>query len=226
MKNSLKRLRFVFLCLMAHAYAQIISIEASWAQSKIYTIEHKQEKLSFKVILPDNFQKNKTYPVLLAPGDPDRNEPSIYMGSNPSQFGWIIVESIINIKPSFANTLIEHIKAHYSTSMIFISGFSANSVPMFKCVRKNPKLFDGVIGMPGYANGIDQQTFQSNPNLKIILIVGARDTYWKKQAESAFKQLKNTGFDSSIHVIPNQGHKMEAFAGKPFFNLLNKRLGL
>ena len=197
------------------------------AQSQVHGIAHQGEKLDFRVTLPKNFQNNKTYPLLLVPGFESPNEPySLYIGDMPSSYDWIIVESVINIKSALTNELINFIKSSYPIGDVYISGFSANSIPMFKLIKEHPNLFVGAIAMPGYANGIDRTVFESNPELKIILIVGENDTYWKNQAGSAFQRLRSIGFDTSLHIIPGQGHRLMGLRGKPFFDLLHKRLKL
>ena len=177
------------------------------AQSQVQEIEHQGEKLDFRVTLPSNFENDKTYPLLLVPGFESPDEPySLYLGDKPSSYDWIIVESIINIKSAFTNELINFIKSSYPVGDVYISGFSANSIPMFKLIKEDPNLFAGAIAMPGYANGIDRTVFKSSPGLKIILIVGENDTYWKNQSRLAFQRLRSIGFDTSLHIIPGEGH--------------------
>ncbi len=192
-------------------------------QSISRTITMAGKQLDYRVTLPSQYNAEVDYPLLLVPGyEREGDDYSLYLGNDPTQFDWIIVESIVNIKPEFFRALISQLKADYKVRSVFVSGFSANSVPMFSAIARAPGLLQGVIGMPGYANDFDEKVLEQNPEMKVMLIVGEDDGYWKRMAIAANRNLKAYGFDVSLHVIPNQGHIIKALAGRPFFDLLQK----
>jgi predicted esterase len=83
---------------------------------------------------------------------------------------------------------------------------------------------DGVVGMPGYANRIDESVLSRNPGLKILLIVGEKDYSWKSRSVEASRTLRDMGANVSLKIIPDEGHILKGVAGSPFFELLNQKL--
>ena len=214
---------------MALKTTLLLVIVSAWfdlscqAQTTSFELEDASNKLIYRVTLPINFEPNKSYPLLLVPGFESKNEPpSVYIGNQPEKLVYIIVESILNIKGGMTIPLLKELKSKYNIQSIYISGFSANSIPMFEIVAKHAELFNGVIAMPGYANAITESVIQRNPDLKIILIVGERDTSWKAKAIKAKERLSAINAIVSLDIIPGQGHIMKSFAGEPFAELLKK----
>ncbi len=198
------------------------------AQPIVGHVEVQGQKLLYRVTLPDGYDQTKAYPVLFAPGfEKTTDGNSIYLGNSPSKHGWIIVESIVHMKSEiFTQAIINQIRNNYRTENVYLSGFSANSVDIFRRAAKFVELIDGVIAMPGYANQIDSRVIARNPDITILLIVGEEDNYWKNRSVKAYQRLQALGAIVSLDIIPKQGHIMEDFAGDPFFNLLAERLDI
>ena len=131
----------------------------------------------------------------------------------------------MHMKADFlAKALITRIRNNYPVEGLYFSGFSANSIDIFRLGAKYVKQIDGIIGMPGYANEISGNVIDQNPDLQIMLIVGERDTYWKSKAIKAHQKLQAMGANVSIDIIPNEGHIIGNFAGYPFFDLIGERI--
>lgn len=58
------------------------------------------------------------------------------------------------------------------------------------------------------------------------MIVGERDTYWRKRAESAKVALDNAACQNELVIIPNGGHSLDELAGEALFSILKKKLQL
>ena len=210
----------------------ILSSISLFPNFQIYTQSHSFHlnsggiELAYRVTLPKDYSQSKRYPVLFVPGfEKVDDNYSVYLGATPSEYDWIIVESIAHLKPDFLiEALISKIRNQYSVKQLFLSGFSANSINLFRLSAKYIEMIDGIVAMPGYANDIDPTVLARNPDLKILLIVGEEDCSWKSKSVEAHKKLLTMGADVSFGIIPGEAHIMRGFAGAPFFYLLNNVL--
>ena len=193
-------------------------------QSKVITLDFEGKIIPVRITTPESYTSNKSYPVLIGPGL-DKGNLAIgcrYFGTQPEKHGWILVESSIHMENRKAvSFLLNHLETEYSTGDIFILGFSANSVDAFNIASIYNERINGIIGMPGNPETL---SIKKHKDQKILMIVGERDSYWKKRAEKAKVTMDNQGYQSDLVVIPNGGHILDELTGKPLFSILNKKL--
>ncbi|WP_350292555.1 hypothetical protein [uncultured Croceitalea sp.] len=193
-------------------------------QSKVIRLNFEGKTIPVRIIAPEGYTSNKAYPVLIAPGldNGNLNIGCRYFGSNPEKYGWILVESSIHMENRKAvGLLLSHLESNYRTDKVFILGFSANSVDAFNIASIYNGRIDGIIGMPGNP---EAKSIKKHEDQQILMIVGERDTYWKKRAEKAKVILDEGGYQNELVVIPNGGHILDELTGKPLFNILNRAL--
>ncbi len=193
-------------------------------QSEIIKLDYEGKKIPVRVILPKEYSSKRDYPVLIGPGldNGDLEMGCRYFGSNPERHGWILVESSIHIENRKAIVLLlDYLESNYSIGEQFILGFSANSVDAFNIASIYSERIDGVIGMPGNPNIRDIKKHKSQ---NILMIVGARDTYWKNRAEKAKTELDKLNYRNKLVVVPKGGHILDELAGDPLFSILNREL--
>ncbi|MDC6366682.1 MULTISPECIES: hypothetical protein [Flavobacteriaceae] len=194
------------------------------AQSNVITLDYRGKKIPVRIIKPEGYTSNKTYPVLIGPGLDNGNLDvgCRYFGPNPGQHGWILVESSIHMENRKAVALLlNHLESNYQTSKVYILGFSANSVDAFTIASIYNNRIHGIIGMPGNPNS---QNIDSHKGQQILMIAGERDTYWKNRAERAKVKLDEKGYQNELVIIPKGGHILDELTGKPLFAILNRKL--
>ncbi|RDY59765.1 hypothetical protein DX873_10405 [Flagellimonas nanhaiensis] len=195
------------------------------AQQKVMELGTGTNKLLVRITMPDNYSPTKSYPVLLGPGlDGGNLETGCrFFGPNPEKHGWILVESLVHMKSrKMVNVLLNHLEAHYKIKATVILGFSANSVAMFEIASQFRDRIHGVVGMPGNPAIGASEKLKLFAKTKITMIVGERDTYWKKRAQKANKAMDELGIWNNLVIVPKGGHILDEFAGKPLFSVLNK----
>ncbi|MCL6266930.1 hypothetical protein [Flagellimonas myxillae] len=196
-------------------------------QSEIVKLNIGQKELLVRITVPENYSMNHSYPVLFGPGldGGDIDQGCRYFGKNPEQFGWILVESLVHMENRSAmSVLLDHIESNYTCGKKFLFGFSANSVAAFEIASNFSNRISGVIAMPGNPQSNNNQMLNNLSAQQIIMVVGERDTYWKKRAEKAKVILDKRKIWNRLVIVPNGGHILDEFTGHPLFSLLNKTL--
>lgn len=150
-------------------------------QSEVIKLDFGGKKIPVRIILPEAYTPDKSYPVLIGPGLDNGNLElgCRYFGTKAEKYGWILVESSIHMEDRKAvSLLLNHLESNYNTNETFILGFSANSVDAFSIASLYNDRIDGIIGMPGNP---DTRSIKRHKSQQILMIVGERDTYWKKE---------------------------------------------
>ncbi len=195
------------------------------AQQKVVELPLGQKKLLVRVTEPEKFSPDNTYPILLGPGldGGNLNLGCRYFGSNSEKHGWILVESLVHLENRTAiKVLLDYLEKTYSLNELFILGFSANSEDAFQIASIYNNHFTGVISMPGNPNINDLESLKRLVNKKILMIVGEKDTYWKKRAENAKLLMDKYKINNKLVIIPEGGHILDELAGTPLFDLLEE----
>lgn len=207
-------LLFSFVTLLAHG------------QSEVLELDFNGKKIPVRIILPEAYTASKSYPVLIGPGL-DKGNLAMgcrYFGAHPKQSRWILAESSIHMEDRNAvSLLLDHLDSHYRTSKTFILGFSANSVDAFNIASIYNDRIDGIIGMPGNPT---TSSLEKHANQQILMIVGERDTYWKRGAERAKAALDKECIQNELVIISGGGHILDELAGEGLFSILDQKLKL
>ena len=198
----------------------------NFAQKKIgqVNIDKAGTKMPYRVTLPDNFSDQRTYPVLIAPGEGTLyKDYNLFFGDTPSQHGWILIESLAILKgPNAMKALLEKLKAQYQVEGFHLLGFSANSAGQFEVALAMPDSFESIVAIPGHPRTQNKNQLQKLKNVKVQFIVGENDGWWKKQALNYQKILQSLGVDIRLKVVPKGGHVLVGMAGDPLFKVLNQ----
>lgn len=194
------------------------------------------QQIPYAYFLPDDFDANQSYPVLLAPGDEGSDtEPSFFWRvDNPSQFGWILVESPVVFEAnrvSRTQQLMDHLRQQFKVEgdKFYIAGWSANSGPVFETPLALPDYFHGMIGIPGHPRTTSSETLAGLKNVHVLFIVGENDGYWLNQARSTHQRLQDLGVTSTLDIVKNGGHVLTELVGKGFLDrvdALRKRVNM
>ncbi|MCL6275490.1 hypothetical protein M3P19_15860 [Muricauda sp. 2012CJ35-5] len=196
-----------------------------YSQQKIERLDIGNDELLVRVTIPKAYDGVKSFPVLLGPGlDGDNlKNGSRFFGNNKEEHGWILVESLVHMKPRKAvGVVLNYLQDNYKIGDVYILGFSANSIDAFNIASDYHNRIDGVIGMPGNPNVQDLEKLKRLSKMKIMMIVGERDSYWKRRAESAKNVLDDQNIWNRLKVIPKGGHVLDELTGEPLFAILEE----
>jgi len=166
---------------------------------------------------PDNFNAEKPYPVMLAPG-------SFFLQDDPAAFGWVVIRAGIE-EPRFnvdnANVILDHISTMVMPrdDRFHMMGYSANSSGVFRIVAALRSRFAGILTIPGHPR--QRSEYEAVRQMKIRFIVGARDGYWMREAKKAHALFQKLGTDTEIEVVENGGHVLKHLAGRPLFKRID-----
>ena len=154
------------------------------------------ESIPYAVHLPQEFDADVSYPVLLGPGDGEAGtEAGFYWRTEPNSNGWIIVDAQLwesDTKDSI-EALLDAVLAEFKVEggKFHAVCWSANSAGIFELITDHAQRFHSITGMAG------------NP----------RDAHDK---------LVAGGVDSVFEVVPNGEHVMTELIGSGFMQKLEK----
>jgi poly(3-hydroxybutyrate) depolymerase len=180
-------------------------------------------KVTYKVVLPNQYDPAKTYPlVLVFTGGPQtlqittstvesdwRNEAErrgyiVVAPASPN--GELFFEGADRIFPSFLDQMLRD----YKVGKVYVAGHSNGGLSAFHIATKHPKYFSGVIGYPGLLDGPDKALSNALKDKCLFMHVGDRDEGWKGAMQDEAKDLASRGFKIRIAVEPNQVHRLKA----------------
>ena len=194
------------------------------AERQFETIELGGGKaLTYGYHLPTDFDPEKTYPVLIGPGEVDAESKSgfFWRKNMPEKLNWILIETMSFFEgDANKNTakLLDHLEKRFNVEggRFHIVCFSANSSPIFRVVMAIPERFQSATGIPGHPSSSDKNTLKTLKNIRTQFIVGENDGYWRTASEKTQKELTELGYDSILDIIPNGGHILRDLIGEGF----------
>lgn len=210
----------LFLCFVSSLHAQ----------KRADTINGSDgQPIPFAYHLPQGYDANQTYPVLLAPGGgtEEADHSFFWRVENPSQFGWILVETpavFEQNRVARTRALMDHLRErfHVEGNRFYVAGWSANSGPVFEVPLALPSYFHGMIGIPGHPRTTDRDQLAGLQDVHVLFIVGANDGYWLEQARRSHQQFQDLGITSTLDVIANGGHVLTELVGKGFLERMDQ----
>ena len=186
--------------------------------------------LSFAYHLPDNYDPEVAYPVLIGPGEGiEGSDDSYYwQQGDPSAHGWIIVESMAFLGRDPVETtrkLLDHLSETFNVEggKFHVVGWSANSGGSFRVAFALASRFHSVTGVPGHPRGANLEALvPALKALKFQFLVGEHDPGWLRPARQAHKQLQDLGLDSRLEIIEGAGHVIEEIRGRAFMQRMDQ----
>ncbi len=184
--------------------------------------------VTYKVILPEGFDKNKTYPGVLAlpPGPQTMSMVDGMIARNlnreSAQRGYITVIPAAPAAglffqggeaafPDFLDQILKDY--HIRDDKFHVIGISNGGISAFHIAARYPQYFLTIIGMPGYLN--DSGKYMSAMKGKCIhMYVGENDSGWRDAMEAEAKQFQDAGISTTFSIEPDQGHVMRTLQDK------------
>jgi len=183
--------------------------------------------LRYAVHLPDGFDQDKSYPVLIGPGDGiEGQDAGFYWQSDPYTHGWVIVDAQLweSDTRSGLDELLDSVLERYKVEggKFHAVCWSANSAGIFELVINHSSRFHSITGMAGNPRNLSDMDIDALQAVKVQFVVGENDSYWQKSAQKAHKQLQAGGVNSVLEIVPDAPHVMVDLIGKPFMQRLEK----
>lgn len=215
-KSRLSLTTLAFTVLIAPFLTAQDTPAATPDQTEVFEIS-TNKSIELDYYLPDGFDTQKPYPVMLTPG-------SFFLQDDPAAFGWVVVRAYIGDRrftTKDANIVLDHLSKVIKPrgNRFHIMGYSANSGGTFRIAAALPGRFAGVLTIPGYPR--QRLEYEALTRMKIRFIVGERDGYWLREAKKAHAQFTDLGTDTDIEIVKNGGHVLKELAGEPLFKRID-----
>lgn len=180
-------------------------------------------KLTYALLLPDEFSNDLTYPVLLAfpPGPQDREMVQIMMDQpwiqDLSNRDWIIMipqspnQLFFQASSKYIPELVEETKKfNPEGGKIHVAGISNGGISSFTTAISNPESIHSVTVLPGYPVTLDG--LGKIIDIQVAMFAGEFDTSWVERMNETYTALNRIGGQVSFEVIPNEQHIMYSLA--------------
>ena len=185
------------------------------------------ESIPYAVHLPQEFDPDVSYPVLLGPGDGEAGtEAGFYWRTEPNSKDWIIVDAQLwesDTKDSI-EALLDAVLAEFKVEggKFHAVCWSANSAGIFELITDQSQRFHSITGMAGNPRDVTSDDIEALQSVKVQFVVGENDPYWQRSARDANDKLVAGGVDSVFEVVPNGEHVMTELIGSGFMQKLEK----
>jgi predicted esterase len=190
-----------------------------------FTLTMKNGKeLPFSVDLPVNYDPQKPFPILVAPGPGKKIEDNwggLLWGEDTSQRGWIAVESMALMQEDPIGTtgeLLSEIGRRYQVEggKFHLLGYGPSSAAAFGVAAVMPERLKSLWLVPGFPVGLKDEGLARLKGVKVCFIVGDRDPYWYQQTNATYWKLKNMGVETYLEVVEGGGHLLQEMFGGEF----------
>ncbi len=177
-------------------------------------------QLSYSVILPDNYDKDKTYPVLIGFGPGNESEEAArfglaaFWGQKSAERGWIVIGVV---KPSgnwrstrgtdYLRELLDQMASKYKVrgEKFHFAGCSNGGNSAIYQAQEMPERLHSLTVLPGSPSG-SKKRMAHLKGVRVNLLVGALDSGWKSAAVKTNQTLLDLDVRSQIKIYPGEGH--------------------
>lgn len=192
--------------------------------------------LRFALVLPRDFDPQRSYPALLAlpPGGQDERmvEAGLerYWGRQAAERGWLVAspvapEGVMFFRGSerYLQELLAHLRASYKIEggRFHLAGNSNGGLSAFRIALDHPDDFLSLLALPGFPP--DDRDFERLERLAgkpVRLFVGGRDKGWIEPMQRTRDVLAGLGADVTLTVLPGEGHVPPSLDGGRFMDEL------
>jgi len=208
------------LCSALRASAEVIEKTGTFAGKKV----------TYRVVLPNNFDAAKTYPAVLAfsggtqtmrtvesaierfwRAEAERRGYIVVIPATPD--GWLYFEEDgARIFPEFLDGFLRDYKIQ--GGKFHIAGNSNGGLSSFYIGATHPGYFWSVTGLPGYIYEPTPEQARALAGLCLHMYVGELDAPWRAAMEPQAKAFAARGMKVTISIEPGQGHGIRTLEGE------------
>ena len=197
--------------------------------------------LRYALVLPDDYDESRAWPVLLAlpPGGQDERMVQAgldrYWGDLAAQRGWIVVSpvavdgrSYFQGSEQYIPVLLEHLRGQFQVEGdgFHLAGASNGGRSAFRIALGQPDDFLSLIVVPGYPpTDEDKQRLHRLVDLPVHLAVGGTDLEWVRVMTETQTRLQELGTDVYLEIFDGEGHVPASLDGGAFMDRLETLRG-
>jgi polyhydroxybutyrate depolymerase len=228
-----KKLRFkntciAGLCGLAAAVTLAPQSARAEVQEKTKTIDGVT--VQYKVVLPDGYDANKTYPAILGFGGGPQTIRSVdgvlnrNLRAQAEKRGYIVVapaapdgqlffEDGARIIPGFLNAILADYKIQ--NGKFHVAGVSNGGIAAFHVAALYPKYFISITAFPGYMWQPTPAKLEAISKMCVFMYVGENDQYmWHSEMKREAEFLQSKGTVAHYTVEKGQPHGIETLANE------------
>ena len=184
----------------------------------------------YKVVLPDGYDKAKSYPAIIALGGGPQTMNTVdgiltrNFQAEAEKRGYIVVapaapdgdlffEEGARIFPDFLKMILADYQIQ--DGKFHIAGPSNGGIASFHIAAANPQYFLSVTAFPGYMWEPTQAKLQAISKMCVFMYVGENDEYrWHPEMQREAEFLRAKGTVARYTVEKGQPHRLDTLAGE------------
>jgi hypothetical protein len=193
--------------------------------------------LNYAVVLPNDFDSNKTHPVLLALPPGPQTEPMVnmglerYWGQAAIDRGWVVLSPVAPggvlffqgseaHLPGFMDRMAELYRPE--ENKYHLAGISNGGLSAFRIALQYPERVHSVLALPGLPpTQAEFQKLDLLTDIPVAMFVGEQDTQWRDGMAKTEQELARLGGKVFLEVVPDEGHVIQSLSGgEALFDLL------
>ena len=185
-------------------------------------------RFNYKVVLPKDFDPQKTYPAILAfpPGGQTLDMVFVTLTQNwapeAQKRGYIAVipaapagklfpQEGARVFPEFLDKLLADYKIR--DRKFYIAGMSNGGISAFHIAASYPQYFLSVTGFPGFLPDATPQRVNALATMCLYLHVGELDTDWRQTMQEQASAFRAKGYKVQMTVEKGQSHVIGTLTG-------------
>jgi poly(3-hydroxybutyrate) depolymerase len=214
--------------LAAAAAAGIFATQFALAKVSDKSTEIAGMTIHYKLVLPKDYDPEKTYPAVLAfpPGSQNMEMVMSTLERNWAREaqtrGYIVVipaapngrsfaQDGAKVFPEFVDQLLRDYKIR--DNKFYIAGMSNGGISAFHIAALYPQYFWSVTGFPGYLRDATPERVNALAKMCINMHVGELDEGWVKTMQEQAAEFRAKGYTVRFTVEKGQGHVMSTLQG-------------
>ena len=193
-------------------------------------------RLRYALALPDEFDRSRTYPVLLAFPPGPQTEPMVnagfkrYWGPQASRRGWIVVSPAAPGGQVFHRggdtlipALLDEIASEFQIEggRFHVAGWSNGGRTAFHVALGHASRVRSLVVLPGgppTENDVDR--LGQLKGILVRMFAGERDTEWVRLMHDTEQRLKALEISVETTLLPGEGHVPPSLDGERIMTLL------
>ncbi len=195
--------------------------------------------IEFAVSVPDAFDPQKAYPVLLAlpPGGQDKTltgqvMTEVWVGEARKR-GWVVISPVApggvlffegaeELIPEFLRMV--RVRYQPQGGRYMLAGISNGGISAFRVAGRNPELFYSLTALPGFPISTDDEAALGKlVAMPVTMFVGELDSSWVKAARQTATTLNQLNGRVTLSVLPNESHVLRSLSSTVLFDAIAQR---
>jgi poly(3-hydroxybutyrate) depolymerase len=183
-------------------------------------------ELTYKVVLPLDFDPRRTYPAVLVftgggqqLGGAERTLQADWQAEGERR-GYILIapgtpngqlffDGADGVFPECLDAILRDYRIE--GGKLHVAGHSNGGISAFHVATLHPQYVRTVTGYPGLLDGVsDPGRIQTLKAMCVFMHVGDRDPSWRSAMERQYDNLRRQGFRIQFTVEPNQVHRLRS----------------